>query len=135
MATEIRRLADQTAVATYDIEQMVNEVQSTVSAGVMSMDKFTEEISHSVESAKQAGRQMEKIIEQAQGLAPHIESVNDGLQAQIEGATQINEAMANLSEAAQQTADFVRQSNNAIHELKKAAQGLQEGAAIFKVKG
>lgn len=135
VATEIRRLADQTAVATYDIEQMVNEVQSAVSAGVMSMDKFTEEISHSVESAKQAGRQMEKIIEQAQGLAPHIESVNDGLQAQIEGATQINEAMANLSEAAQQTADFVRQSNNAIHELKKAAQGLQEGAAIFKVKG
>lgn len=135
VATEIRRLADQTAVATYDIEQMVSEVQSAVSAGVMSMDKFSEEISHSVESAKQAGIKLEKIIEQAQGLAPHVESVNDGLQAQIEGAEQINEAMINLSEAAQQTADFVRQSNNAINELKKAAQGLQEGAAIFKVKG
>ena len=135
VATEIRRLADQTAVATYDIEQMVGEVQSAVSAGVMSMDKFSEEISHSVESVKQAGAQLEKIIDQAQALAPHVESVNEGLQAQIEGAEQINEAMINLSEAAQQTADFVRQSNNAINELKKAAQGLQEGAAIFKVKG
>ena len=135
VATEIRRLADQTAVATYDIEQMVSEVQSAVSAGVMSMDKFSEEISHSVESAKQAGMKLERIIEQAQGLAPHVESVNEGLQAQIEGAEQISEAMTNLSEAAQQTADFVRQSNNAINELKKAAQGLQEGAAIFKVKG
>ena len=134
VATEIRRLADQTAVATYDIEQMVGEVQSAVSAGVMSMDKFSEEISHSVQSVKQAGSKLEKIIEQAQALAPHVESVNDGLQAQIEGAAQINEAMINLSEAAQQTADFIRQSNNAINELKKAAQGLQEGAAIFKVK-
>ena len=33
VATEIRRLADQTAVATYDIEQMVKEIQSAVSAG------------------------------------------------------------------------------------------------------
>ena len=30
VATEIRRLADQTAVATYDIEQMVKEIQSAV---------------------------------------------------------------------------------------------------------
>ena len=44
VATEIRRLADQTAVATYDIEQMVKEIQSAVSAGVMGMDKFSEEV-------------------------------------------------------------------------------------------
>ncbi|WP_150768217.1 methyl-accepting chemotaxis protein, partial [Pseudomonas fluorescens] len=42
VATEVRRLADQTAVATYDIEQMVREIQSAVSAGVMGMDKFSE---------------------------------------------------------------------------------------------
>ena len=38
VATEIRRLADQTAVATYDIEQMVKDIQSAVSAGVMGKD-------------------------------------------------------------------------------------------------
>ncbi|MGO4777370.1 methyl-accepting chemotaxis protein, partial [Lysobacter sp. 2RAB21] len=44
VAVEIRRLADQTAVATLDIEQMVREIQSAVSAGVMGMDKFSEEV-------------------------------------------------------------------------------------------
>src|SRR6185295_13744886 len=34
VATEIRRLADQTAVATYDIEQMVGDIQAAVSDGV-----------------------------------------------------------------------------------------------------
>jgi methyl-accepting chemotaxis protein WspA len=33
VATEIRRLADQTAVATYDIDQMVKEIQSALAAG------------------------------------------------------------------------------------------------------
>ncbi|ATX78839.1 methyl-accepting chemotaxis protein WspA [Mariprofundus aestuarium] len=134
VATEIRRLADQTAVATYDIEQMVGEVRSAISAGVMSMDKFAEEIHSSVSEAKNAGVQLEKIIDQAQALAPHIESVNEGLQAQVEGAEQISEAMSALREAAQQTAEFVRHSNDAIGELNEAARGMQEGAAIFKVK-
>ena len=44
VATEIRRLADQTAIASYDIEQLVKEMQSAVSAGVMGMDKFSEEV-------------------------------------------------------------------------------------------
>src|SRR4030065_492004 len=37
VAKEIRRLADQTAVATLDIEQMVKEMRSAVSAGGMSV--------------------------------------------------------------------------------------------------
>ncbi len=134
VATEIRRLADQTAVSTFDIEQMVAEVQSAVSAGVMSMDKFSEEINRSVADAKKAGERLEMIVEQVQALAPHVESVNEGLQAQNDGASQINEAMMNLSEAAQQTADFVRQSNNAIVELNNAARGLRDGVSIFKLK-
>jgi len=40
VAREIRRLADQTAVATLEIEQMVKEMQNSVSSGVMEMDKF-----------------------------------------------------------------------------------------------
>jgi methyl-accepting chemotaxis protein WspA len=134
VATEIRRLADQTAVSTFDIEQIVAEVQSAVSAGVMSMDKFSEEIHRSVEDSKKLGEQLERIVEQVQALAPHVESVNEGLQAQSDGASQINDAMRHLSEAAQQTADFVRQSNNAIIELNNAARGLKEGVSIFKLK-
>ena len=46
VAREIRRLADQTAVATLDIERMVKEMQYAVSAGVMEMDKFSEQVRH-----------------------------------------------------------------------------------------
>lgn len=42
LAREIRRLADQTAVATLDFEQMVKQMQTAVSAGVMEIDRFAE---------------------------------------------------------------------------------------------
>src|SRR5258708_22470883 len=44
VAMEIRRLADQTAVATYDIEKMVKEMQSAVAAGGVGVDKFFQEM-------------------------------------------------------------------------------------------
>ena len=56
VATEIRRLADQTAVATYDIEQMVKEIQSAVSAGVMGMDKFSEEVRRGMHEVQRGRR-------------------------------------------------------------------------------
>jgi methyl-accepting chemotaxis protein WspA len=64
VATEIRRLADQTAVATYDIEQIVREIQSAVAAGVMGMDKFSEEVRRGMSEVTQVGDQLSQIIGQ-----------------------------------------------------------------------
>ena len=133
VATEIRRLADQTAVATWDIEQMVKEMLSAVSAGVMGMDKFAEEINRGVNDVAQVGSQLAHIIEQVQALLPRFETVNEGMRLQSEGAEQIKESMIQLNEMAQQTAESLKQSNQSIDQLKDAARGLQEGVSIFKV--
>jgi len=135
VATEIRRLADQTAVATYDIEQMVKEMQSAVSAGVMGMDKFSEEVRRGVEEVRQVGAQLTQIIQQVQALTPRFETVNEGMQSQSTGAQQITEALSQLSEAAQQTAESLRNSSIAIEHLNGAARDLQSGVARFKLRG
>ncbi len=133
VATEIRRLADQTAVATWDIEQMVKEMQSAVSAGVMGMEKFSTEVRQGVEDVRQVGQQLAQIIEQVQALIPRFEEVHEGMQSQAQGAHQISDAMVQLAESAQQTAESLRQSNGAIAQLNDAARQLQEGVSHFKV--
>lgn len=135
VATEIRRLADQTAVATWDIEQMIKEMQSAVTAGVMSVDKFSEEVQHSVDEVRQVSAQLSHIIEQVQELMPRFESVNEGMHFQSQGADQIKQAIIQLSESAQQTVDSLRQSNVVIERLNEAAHGLQNGVSRFKVIG
>ncbi len=133
VATEVRRLADQTAVATWDIEQMVKEMQSAVAAGVMGMDKFSDEVRRGVEDVREVSAKLARIIEQVQALMPEFASVNEGMQSQAKGAEQITEAMLQLSETAQQTAESLRQSSSAIQQLNHAAAGLQQGVSRFRV--
>ena len=132
VASEVRRLADQTAVATYDIEQMVREIQSAVSAGVMGMDKFSEEVRRGMAEVQQVGEQLTQIIQQTQALAPRLSMVNEGMQAQASGAEQINQALAQLAEATGQTVESLRQTSGAIDELSQVANGLRSGVSRFQ---
>jgi methyl-accepting chemotaxis protein WspA len=133
VSSEIRRLADQTAVATYDIEQMVKEIQSAVSAGVMGMDKFSEEVRRGLHDVHEIGGKLSEIIAQVQALAPRFENVSEGMQAQATGAEQISEALVQLTEATQQTVEALRQSSSAIDELNQVSGNLHGSIARFKL--
>ncbi len=133
VAGEIRRLADQTAASTLDIEQMVKEMLGSVSAGVMGMDKFSEEVRRSAREVTDVSRQIDQMIERVQSLAPSIESVYEGMQAQTQGSSQISEALSQLGEAARQTADAIRDSNRAVDQLNDASRGLQTAISRFKL--
>jgi methyl-accepting chemotaxis protein WspA len=134
VAAEIRRLADQTAVATYDIEQMVKEIQSAISAGLMGMDKFSEEVRRGIQDVQQVGSQLSQIIQQVQALVPRFETVNEGVRAQATGAEQISEALQQLTEAAQQTVESLRQSTSAIDELNQVSGNLRSSVSRIKLE-
>jgi methyl-accepting chemotaxis protein WspA len=134
VASEIRRLADQTAVATFDIEQMVNEVQSSVASGVMNIEKFAEDVRRGFQEVQISSNQISQVIDQVQALRPPIETVNEGIAAQSLGAKQISESVDQLNEAAQQTAESVTQTSQTIFQLNKAALILRDSVAKFKVK-
>jgi methyl-accepting chemotaxis protein WspA len=134
VATEIRRLADQTAVATYDIEQTVKEIQSAVAASVMGMDKFSEEVRRGLQEVQKVGEQLSQIIQQVQEVAPRVEAVNEGMQAQATGAEQITQALTQLTEAAQQTVESLSQSSQAIDELSRVSNGLRSSVTRFKLE-
>ncbi len=133
VAREIRRLADQTAVATLDIENMVKEMQTSVSAGVMEMDGFTKEVERGVEDVGNISTKLESIIEQVQTLTPQFEKVSGSMEAQSEGAQQISEAMVQLSETSSQTVQSLREVNGVIRQLNEVAQSLRQEVSDFKV--
>jgi methyl-accepting chemotaxis protein WspA len=134
VATEIRRLADQTSVATYDIEQTVKEIQSAVTAGVMGMDKFSDEVRRGKQDIQEVGNQLSQIIQQVQTLVPRIVAASEGMQAQSTGAEQISDALAQLTDASQQTVASLRQSNEAVSGLNSVANALRGAIARFKLR-
>lgn len=125
IAREIRRLADQSAIATLDIEKIVNEIMSAVSTSVMGVDDFTQEIRNGVEQVRAVSGQLAKIIEQVQVFTARFELLNEGMQAQSTGAEQINEAISQLSKTAEQTTMSIHQFHKTIQELNNAANELR----------
>lgn len=133
VAIEIRRLADQTSVSTWDIEQMLKEMQSAVSASVMGMDKFSEEIRRSVGEVRQVTEQLSSVMDQVQKLAPQFDAVLQGMQSQAVGASQISETMMQLNSDAQQTVESLKATSEAVHQLQYAAGDLQVSVSNFAV--
>ena len=133
VAREIRRLADQTAVASLDIERMVKEMQYSVSAGVMEMDKFAEQVRAGVREIGDVGTKLGDIIAAVQGISGRFGQVTEGMRAQSQGAEQIREAMIRLAEGASRTASSLDDFNKATIHLREAVGDLKEEVSRFTI--
>ncbi|APQ10840.1 chemotaxis protein [Pseudomonas oryzihabitans] len=133
VATEIRRLSDQTTAATDDIEQMLKDMNSAVSASVMGMDKFSEEIRRSVQEVESVSDQLAGVIEDVQKLPARFDIVLEGMQSQAVGAGQIAETITQLNDSTQQTTEALKATSEAVQYLQQAAQDLQSSVATFSV--
>lgn len=133
VAREISRLADQTAVATQDIEQMVREMQASVSSGVMEMDKFGQEVRSGVSEITEISDRLSIIIDSVNNLLPHFNQVEEGMEMQTEGAGQISEAMSQLSIAADQTKEALTEFKRSTGLLSDAVSLLQQEVSRFSL--
>ncbi|MEL6553297.1 MAG: methyl-accepting chemotaxis protein [Cyanobacteria bacterium J06621_11] len=133
VSREIRRLADQTAVATLEIETMVQDMQSAVSTGVMEMDRFSQNINRGVTDIQSISGQINVVIQQIQSLTPEFESASQGMDVQSQKAQQIRSAMEQLNDTSQQTFGAMRERNQSITQLNQVVQSLQQEISRFKV--
>ena len=133
VAREIRRLADQTAVASLDIERMVKEMQYAVSAGVMEMYKFAEQVRAGVHEIGAVSGKLSGIIEAVQGISGRFGQVTEGMRAQSQGAEQIREAMVRLADGAGRTAGALDDFNSATVHLREAVGDLKEEVSRFTI--
>lgn len=133
VAREIRRLADQTAVATLDIETMVRQMQDAVSAGVMQMDKFADEVRSGVGQVTTINQMTYEIINEVQGLSGRFQLVTEGMKNQAAGAQQINDAMVQMTEGARRSSQSVQEFERATAHLRESVEGLNQEISQFKI--
>jgi len=133
VAREIRRLADQSAVASLDIEHMVRQMQSAVGAGVMEMDRFAEHVRRVAATTSGVADQLGDVIGQMQTLKSRIGTVSEGVRAQTLGAKQISEAMTTLKDGASQTQAVAADLKLAAGGLDSTVGSLREDVSRFSV--
>ena len=132
VAQEIRRLADQTALATRDIERMVRDMQAAVSSGTMEMDRFRHEVSGRIGEVAAVSEKLGRIIEPVQEVTRSLDGVHEGMQAQSRGARQICDAMESLRDGAGESAASVAVFSTALDELRRSIDALNAEAATLR---
>lgn len=133
VASEIRRLADQTAIAIFDIEHIVKQMLSAVSEGVSGVEHFAEQVRDGATNVTQVGSQLTLIIDHFQTLVPQFSSVHEGVQSQSKAAKQISESMVQLNENARQTSETFQHTDETVADLNDAAQILKKAVLKFKL--
>lgn len=133
VAREIRRLADQTAVATLDIETMVRQMQDAVSAGVMQMDKFADEVRSGVGQVTTINQMTYEIITEVTTLSSRFQLVAEGMKNQAAGAHQINDAMGQIADSTKRNAQSVQEFERATAHLRASVEGLNQEISQFKI--
>ena len=126
VAREIRRLADQTASATLDIEKMVQQMQAAVSGGVMEMDRFSEQVRRGVTTVGDVGLRLTKVIDQVSGVESSFSEVTEAMQQQTQGADQIRQAMDGLSKNASRAQEATSEFSSASESLREAIFSLRK---------
>ena len=131
VALEMRRLADQTAVAALDIEKQIREMQQAVREGVSSVESYAQQTQASSTAVTELSSGLGQVIEGTTKLGPQFEAVNSGMQMQSQGAGQIAEAMVNLREAASQTKASLAEFRKVVEDLNSAVRELQAEVGRF----
>jgi methyl-accepting chemotaxis protein len=135
VASEIKRLADQTAISTLDIERLVHDIQGTMNNSVSTVERFSNELSKSGDDVRKAVTQLTAVIEKVQSISPSFEIVSEGTNNQAVGAQNIRNSMVQLSEAAEKTTNAVADFQQITNYLQGAAKALQDEVSRFKVDG
>jgi methyl-accepting chemotaxis protein len=135
VAREIRRLADQTAVATLDIERLVEQMQTAVNAGVAEMERFAADVKDGVGRVSAISGQFAEVIDKVHGLSDRFEHVQQGMQAQAAGAHQITEALVTLTDGSRAAAEALREFKDASQHMVSAVDGLTQTVSRFRLEG
>ena len=131
VAVEMRRLADQTAVAALDIEKQIRDVQHAVREGVSSVESYAGQTQAKSAAVTELSSGLGQVIEGTTKLAPEFEAVNKGVQMQSQSAGQIADAMRQLREAASQTKDSLVEFRQVAESLQSAVGDLQKEVGRF----
>lgn len=132
VAKEIRRLADQVAGSTLEIEKMIGGMLNAVYKGVSAMDNLSEKIHYSVREITTVSNHLGNVIQQVQGLPPRFEMILQGMESQSARAAGITESIKHLTETAQVTIGSLEVTRKKLSLLDKTANALQSEISKFE---
>lgn len=133
VADEVQRLAERSAAATKQIEQLVKTIQTDTNEAVISMEQTTSEVVRGARLAQDAGVALEEIETVSRNLADLIQNISNAARQQAASAGHISNTMNVIQEITSQTTAGTIATARSIGNLAEMANELRHSVAGFKL--
>jgi methyl-accepting chemotaxis protein len=134
VAEEVRSLAQQSAAATAEIEQLVEEIQLQTSEVASAMEAGTEQVVEGTKLVEETRLQLGQINNVSLQINDLVREISLAAAAQTETSSTVTQTMRQVAANVTTTAEQSESVADSFGELLKVAQTLQISVAQFKVK-
>lgn len=133
VADEVRQLADRSAKALKDIEQIVLQIQSETSLVMQAMEEGTQQVIDGTKRAEQAKRSLEDIIQVSNRIDALVRSITADTVEQTESTLAVAQVMQSVELTAQETSQESQKVASSLQNLVSIARDLLTSVERFRI--
>lgn len=133
VAEEVGQLANKSAAATKEIEQIVETIQLETGEVVKAMELGTTQViegAHLVEDTKQS---LGQILEVSHQIYQLVQSISNTTISQAQTSQAVTDLMQEIAESSENTSNYSRQISLSLQRTVEVARQLQVSVGTFKV--
>lgn len=124
VADEVRKLAEKTMVATKQVGEAVQAIQTGTQESIQVMEEASQNIMNSTDLSQKAGEALKHILLLMESSTEQVRAIAVASGQQSTASEQINQGTEDINRIASETANSMRQSSQAIGDLALMAQQL-----------
>jgi methyl-accepting chemotaxis protein PixJ len=134
VAEEVRTLAQQSAAATAEIEQVVEEIQRQTNEVVAAMETGTEHVVNGTQLVEESRMHLSQITEVGMQLNQMVREISQAASQQTETSVAVKQTMLQVASLADSTSQQTQTVAQSFAQLSQMAEDLQASADHFKVR-
>ena len=135
VAAEIRRLADSVTDSTNEIENKIQEIQSSISRLVVTSEKGTSTIDAGMAASADTARYLDDLVDAAGQTSSAAQQISLSTQQQKTASSQVVSALREIVTASTHTAQSIRSITEIGNEMNLISHELSELVRQFKLAG
>lgn len=133
VAEEVGQLAAQSAAATKDIEQIVENIQRETSEVVSAMELGTTQVVEGTQLVEEAKQSLGQIVEVSRQIDQLLQSISGATVSQTQKSEIVTKLMEEIAKVSDSTSSASHEVATSLQETVAIAQQLQASVGTFKV--
>ncbi|NET07568.1 MAG: HAMP domain-containing protein [Symploca sp. SIO2B6] len=133
VASQVRSLAQQSATATSEIEELVSEIQAETNEVVVAMETGTEQVVMGTQLVNETRHNLNQITAASNDINRLVKEITRATFVQSVASEAVTQTITNVAEIASKTSQEAEVVSSAFEQLSQVAQTLQANASKFKV--